>query len=67
MELLPPNITTVVTITQINGDGTSDGTTLSNVSVIVQGENVPVGQRAYVQNNRIIGNAPNLTITTVAI
>lgn len=56
-----------MTITALNGDGTSDATTLNNVNVIVTGEGVPVGQKAYVLNGAITRQAPDLIITQVAI
>lgn len=66
-QLLPQATTTVVTITALNGDGTSDATTLNGVAVIVNGESVAVGQKAYVQNDTIVRQAPDLTITRLDI
>lgn len=66
-QLLPQATTTVVTITALNGDGTSDATTLNGVAVIVNGESVAVGQKAYIQNDSIIRQAPDLTITRLDI
>ncbi len=66
-QLLPQAVTTVVTITALNGDGTSDATTLGGVAVIVNGESVAVGQKAYIQNDSIVRQAPDLTITRLDI
>ncbi len=66
-QLLPQATTTVVTITALNGDGTSDATTLGGVAVIVNGESVAVGQKAYIQNDNIVRQAPDLPITRLDI
>ncbi len=66
-QLLPQAVTTVVTITALNGDGTSDATTLGGVAVIINGESVAVGQKAYIQNDSIVRQAPDLPITRLDI
>lgn len=65
--LTPRPITTVVTITAINGDGTSNATTLGGVSVVIGGDTVPVNKKAYVRNGEIIRAAPSLAITEMSI
>lgn len=65
--LTPTSITTVVTITSKNGDGTSTATTLAGTAVIVVGESVDVGKKAYVKNGEITRQAPSLTITVMPI
>lgn len=65
--MIPKSITVVVTITAVNGDGTSDGTTLSGVAIKVVGDSVPVGQKAFVKDGAIIRQAPNLSISNVVI
>lgn len=57
----------VITITTINGDGTSTGTTLSGASVTVKGTSVSVGQNAFVRAGEIVRQAPNLTPTEMSI
>lgn len=65
--LLPDERTTVVTITALNANGTSNATTSTGINVVLIGTNVPVGQQAFVRNGEIIRQAPNLTVTNVAI
>lgn len=65
--LTPKSITTVVTINAKNGDGTSNATTLAGTAVFVVGESVDVGKKAYVKNGEITRQAPDLTITEMAI
>jgi len=65
--LIPTSTRSVVTITSLNGDGTSDATTLDGLTVTVIGEQVSVGQKAFVQNGEIQRQAPNLTVTELAI
>lgn len=57
----------VVEITALNGDGTSQATTLSGQSVTVKGESVSVSQKAFVRNSEIVRQAPNLTPVQVSI
>lgn len=59
--------TDVVTITANNGDGTSNATTMSGSAVVVKGESVAGGQRAFIRNSEIIRQAPNHTIVEVSI
>ena len=65
--LLPQATTTVVTIDVVNADGTSRATTLNGVSVLVNGNSVPVGQKAYIQGDAILRQAPDLPITRLDI
>lgn len=65
--LTPKTITTVVTITAKNGDGTSNATTLAGTAVLVVGESVDVGKKAYIKNGEITRQAPDLVITNMAI
>ena len=65
--LVGKSSTDVVTITANNGDGTSSATTLSGASVIVKGESVTAGNKAFVRNSEIIRKAPNLTVVEVGI
>ena len=65
--LVGETTTSVVTITQLNGDGTCQATTLAGVQVLIRGESVAVGKRAYVRNAEIIREAPILTISELTI
>lgn len=60
-------ITTIVTIDQVNGDGTSTATTLNGVTVVVGGDSVAVGGKAYVRSGEITRAAPSVPFTDVAI
>jgi len=59
--------TEVVTITAINGDGTSNADTLGGNAVTVKGDSVLVGQRAFIRNSEIVRKAPTHSIVTVSI
>lgn len=65
--LIPKSITTVVTITAVNADGTSTADTLAGTSVRVNGDSLSVGDKAYVKDGAIVRKAPDLTITNVDI
>lgn len=60
--LLPSTSLTVVTVNTINNDGTSSVTTLSGTDIIVSGDSVQVGQKAFVRNGEIVRKAPDLEI-----
>lgn len=57
----------VVTIVSNNGDGTSNATTLSGVSISVKGESVTSGNKAFIRANEILRQAPSYAITEVII
>lgn len=57
----------VVEITVLNGDGTSQATTLSGQTVTVKGETVAVGNMAFVRDSEIIRQAPDHTVTEVTV
>lgn len=65
--LVGTSATDVVTITNLNGDGTSTSTTLAGNTVIVKGESVSVGNKAYIRGGEVIGQAPNHSVTQVSI
>lgn len=65
--LTPATTMSVVTITVNNGDGTSDATTLAGIAIVVKGESVTPGNRAYVRNGEIVRPAPNLTISNLEV
>lgn len=57
----------VVTITVINGDGTSQANTLSGAEVTVKGDSVNVGDKAFIRNSEVIRKAPDHTVIEVSI
>lgn len=59
--------TDVVTITVINGDGTSQATMLSGNTVTIKGDSVSVGNKAFVRDSEIVRQAPNHSIVEVSI
>lgn len=59
--LLPQNSRYTITVTAINADGTSTGTTRGGGTVRVRGTDVAVSDKAWVENGRIVGEAPSLT------
>ncbi len=58
--LLPEGARTVVTITSNNGDGTSSATMRDGAVISVQGENVPAGRNALIQNRVVKAELPRL-------
>jgi hypothetical protein len=65
--LVGSSVTELVNITANNGNGTSNATTLSGVSIVVRGESVSSGNRAIVENGAIISPGPNGVITEIQI
>jgi hypothetical protein len=67
-QALTPKLTTsVVEITVVNSDGTSNATTLAGVTITVIGTSLSVGDKAFVRGGEILRQAPDLTITELAI
>jgi len=60
-QLLPQRTRFTATITAINADGTSNGTTRDGGKVKVLGDSVGVGLKAWIEDGRIVGEAPDLT------
>ncbi|UYM16181.1 hypothetical protein [Endozoicomonas euniceicola] len=58
--LLPEGARTIITITANNGNGTSIGTLRDGTVVVVKGETVGVGEKAFVQGGEVKGAAPEL-------
>ncbi|MCW7551826.1 hypothetical protein NX722_04055 [Endozoicomonas gorgoniicola] len=58
--LIPEGGRTVVTITANNGNGTSTATLRDGTVVMVKGETVGAGQKAFVQGGEVKGAAPEL-------
>lgn len=65
--LVGKDSTDVVQITVLNGNGTSQATTLAGSAITVKGESVSVGQKAFIRGGEIIRQAPNLTPQQVSI
>ena len=51
----------VATITTVNSNGTSRATTANGGQVQLIGTNVAAGKKAFIQDGRVISEAPNLT------
>jgi hypothetical protein len=60
-QLLPQRTRYTATIDAINTDGTSNGTTRDGGKVKVIGDSVEVGLKAWIEDGRIVGEAPDLT------
>lgn len=58
--LLPQKTRYIITVTAVNGDGTVSGTLRDGSPVRVIGEGVAVNDRAWVEDGRVVGTAPNL-------
>ncbi|RKR79626.1 hypothetical protein C7436_1077 [Marinobacter nauticus] len=58
--LLPQRTRYTITIAAVNSDGTSIGTTRDGGKVRVLGDSVAVGTKAWVDDGRIVGEAPDL-------
>ncbi|AMO56119.1 hypothetical protein GZ77_04730 [Endozoicomonas montiporae] len=58
--LIPQGARTVVMITGNNGNGTSTAVLRDGTAVVVKGESVGAGKKAFVQDGEIKGAAPEL-------
>ena len=58
--LLPQRTRYTITVTEIKSDGTTVGTTRDGGKVRVLGDSVAVGLKAWVDDGRIVGEAPDL-------
>lgn len=65
--LIAPGAKAVVTVTAVNSNGTSTVTLRTGETITVQGTSVAVGDKAVIQNGRIIGQAPALAAVAVDI
>ena len=65
--LTGPEPLRVGTVTAHNSDGTSSLTDAHNRAFRAQGQDVAIGNKAFVKDGRIQGEAPNLTETTVYV
>lgn len=57
----------VATITAINTNGTSTATTANGGEIVVIGTTVTVGNQAFIQGGRLIGEAPSLTYYEIEV
>ena len=60
-QLLPQKTRFTITITTVNSYGTSAGVTRDGGKVRVLGDTVAVSSKAWVEDGRIVGEAPTLT------
>lgn len=60
-KLIPRSRLYVGTVTAFNINGTSTVVLDSGGTIIAQGQTVPIGNKAFVQDERIEGEAPSLT------
>lgn len=65
--LSAPGAKTVVTVTAVNNDGTSIVTLRSGSTLRVAGDSVTAGDKALIQNGKIVGAAPSLPIQSVTV
>ena len=66
-QLLPQARTIVVTVDAVNGDGTSTVSTQSGSTLVVQGDSVAAGNKAFVREKEIVGDAPSLPTYTESV
>lgn len=60
LELLPADPKLIVMVINHHANGTSEVETLEGGRLSVYGQSVSIGQMAWIQSNRILGEAPNL-------
>lgn len=66
--LIAPGSKTIATVQSINQiDGTSIVQLSSGNTLRVQGDTVDVGDKAVIQDGKVISKAPNLPVQTVQI
>lgn len=58
--LIADSPTVIVTVTTVNADGTSLVTTAGGGTMRVLGTDIAAGEKAYVRDGAIIGEAPDL-------
>ena len=58
--LIPEGGKAVATITAKNGNGTSQAQLRNGSVIMVKGETVEVGQKAFIQGGEVKGTAPEL-------
>jgi len=65
--LLPQSARMVVTITANNGNGTSAATMRTGEAITVDGESVSAGNKAFVKDGVIVGQASSLPFMSVTV
>lgn len=66
-QLIAPGAKQIVTVASVGSDGTSVVTLRNGSSMRVAGDTVAAGQKAFIQNGRIIGRAPDLPVQNVEV
>ncbi len=66
-KLLAPGARTIVTVSVVNSDGSSTVTLRTGETVRVAGDSVSAGQKAIIQDGRILKRAPDLPFQTVEV
>lgn len=59
--LIGTEVRYTVTVDAVHSDGTSSGTTRDGGKVRVLGDTIAIGNKAWVKDGRIVGEAPVLT------
>lgn len=67
LRLIPRDALQVGEVTAHNADGTSDVQLPGAQTVRVRGQDVPVGNNAFIRAGQIQGAAPNLPVFTATI
>lgn len=65
--LISAGAKTIVTVDTVNADGTSTVTLRDSSTLRAQGDSVTAGQKAVIQNGKIIGKAPALASVSVEV
>jgi hypothetical protein len=65
--LTAPGAKTLVTVTTIHNNGSSTVTLRDGSEVLVQGDSVEAGSKAFIQDGRIAGKAPDLPVQTIFV
>jgi len=65
--LLAPGAKQIVTVASVGTDGTSIVTLRDNNQIRVTGDSVAAGEKAIIQEGKIIGKAPGLPAQTIEV
>lgn len=66
-ELIAPGAKTLVSVTTVHSNGTTTVTLRDGSEVLVQGDSVAAGSKAFIQDGKIVGKAPDLPVQTVSV
>ncbi len=66
-DLVPDARLDIVTISQVYPDGTSQASTIAGATVVVLGDQYPVGAKVFVRQGQMVGKAPDLTTIEVDV